>query len=58
MHFFGLHNKSLINLEIVSAIFGIGGAIASIPGYVPVYGRPPVSKSRLFLCEQWGLVIG
>jgi len=29
-HFFGLHIGRLINLKIVSATFGIGGAIAPI----------------------------
>jgi len=34
-YFFGLHIKSLINLKIVSAAFGIEGAIARIAPWLP-----------------------
>jgi len=44
MHLFGLHIKSLINLKIDNATFGIGGQLLPLPppGYVPGPQQPSV----------------
>jgi len=36
----------LINLKIASATFGIGGAIASPPGYAPGTGGPKLRPAK------------